>query len=139
MAQTDGATSAATTGATEPGDGTKLEEIVVTAQKRSESSLVVPMGLTALSGEQLARQQAYRLEDFVGKVPGLSMSDTTGSQLVIRGLASTSGSINAPVATYIDDTPLIGVGAFSGGSSNTPNLDTFDVARVEVLKGPQGT
>ncbi|MDT9598738.1 TonB-dependent receptor [Sphingosinicella rhizophila] len=114
-------------------------EIVVTARKQSESSLDVPMGLTALGGEQLEREQSYRLEDFVGKVPGLNMSEAQGTQLVIRGIASTGFSINAPVATYIDDTPLVGVGPFSGGSANTPNFDTFDVARVEVLKGPQGT
>jgi iron complex outermembrane recepter protein len=116
-----------------------IEEVVVTAMRRAESSLDVPMGLTALSGQELESEQSYRLEDFVGKVPGLNMSETTGSQLVIRGLASTAGSVNAPVATYIDETPLVGVGGFSGAHVNTPNLDTFDVARIEVLKGPQGT
>jgi iron complex outermembrane recepter protein len=114
-------------------------EIIVTAQKREESTMDVPMGVTALSGESLANDQAYRLSDFVGQVPGLNVSETQGAQLVIRGIASSAFSINAPVATYIDETPLVGVGAFSGGSSNTPNLDTFDLSRVEVLRGPQGT
>jgi iron complex outermembrane receptor protein len=126
--------------AADPADaGNVLEEIIVTAQKRSESSLDVPMGLTALSGQKLASVQAFRLEDFVGKVPGLNVSEGFGSQLVVRGIVSSATSINAPVATYIDDTPLVGVGAFSGGFANTPNLDTFDLARIEVLKGPQGT
>ena len=125
---------------TKPGNG-GIETVTVTAEKRTESSLDVPMGLTALSGDQLVRQQAYRLEDFVGQVPGLNLTSSTlsGSQLVIRGIATSSASINAPVATYIDDTPLVGIGPFSGGSSNTPNLDTFDMNRIEVLKGPQGT
>jgi iron complex outermembrane recepter protein len=119
--------------------GNEVEEVVVTAQKRTETSLVVPMGLTALSGDQLEAKQAFRLEDVVGKVPGLNMSETLGAQLVVRGIASTASSINAPVATYIDDTPLVGIGSFSGGFANTPNLDTFDLKRIEVLKGPQGT
>lgn len=118
----------------------RLDTVTVTAEKFEESSLDVPMGLTALSGEDLVRQQSYRLEDFVGQVPGLNLvGSLAGSQLVIRGIASTEASINAPVATYIDDTPLVGIGAFSGGSGSTPNLDTFDMNRIEVLKGPQGT
>lgn len=125
-----------------PADAGKgyLQTVTVTAEKITESSLDVPMGLTALTGDQLVRQQAYRLEDFIGQVPGLNLTDTlSGSQLVIRGIATSSASINAPVATYIDDTPLVGIGAFSGGSSDTPDLDTFDMKRIEVLKGPQGT
>lgn len=119
--------------------GTVVEELIVTAQKREESALQVPMGLTAITGDDLVTEQSYRLEDFAGKVPGLNLTQTQGTQLVVRGIASTAASINAPVATYIDDTPLVGVGAFSGGFANTPNLDTFDLNRVEVLKGPQGT
>lgn len=118
----------------------QLETVTVTAEKITESALDVPMGLTAITGDELVRQQAYRLEDFIGQVPGLNLSNTiNGSQLVIRGIATNSVSVNAPVATYIDDTPLVGIGAFSGGSSDTPDLDTFDMRRIEVLKGPQGT
>jgi len=129
---------------TAAGDGAArsatVEELIVTAQKREETTLTVPMGLTALSGEQLERQQSYRLEDFVAKVPGLNLTETMGgTQLVVRGIAASYASINAPVATYIDETPLVGIGPFSGGSSNTPNLDAFDIKRIEVLKGPQGT
>ena len=119
---------------------TTVGELIVTAQKREESSLDVPMGLTALSGKVLESQQAYNLEDFVGQVPGLNFTDTlSGTQLVIRGIATSYDSVNAPVATYIDDTPIVGIGPFSGGSSTTPNIDTFDMNRIEVLKGPQGT
>src|ERR1700679_2650134 len=57
-----------------PGDNA-LQEIVVTAEKREERLLDVPMSLTALSGDELARAGSYRLEDFVGKVPGLSVVD----------------------------------------------------------------
>jgi outer membrane receptor protein involved in Fe transport len=119
---------------------TGVQEVIVTAQKRTETVLNVPMGLTAISGKQLVSQQAFRLEDFVGQVPGLNLTNTLGgTQLVIRGIATSYASVNAPVATYIDDTPIVGIGPFSGGSSDTPNIDTFDVSRIEVLKGPQGT
>jgi iron complex outermembrane receptor protein len=118
-----------------------LEEVVVTAEKRAESSLDVPMSLTALSGEQLARSQSYRLEDFAGKVPGLTFIDDgpLGSQLVIRGLTSGSAAVNSSVATYVDETPYTAVGPFSGSNVISPNLDAFDMQRIEVLRGPQGT
>jgi outer membrane receptor protein involved in Fe transport len=119
----------------------RLEEIIVSAEKREESSLDVPMSLTALSGDQLARSQSYRLEDFVGKIPGLTLiSDgPLGSQLVIRGLTTGSAAVNSSVATYIDETPYTAVGPWAGSSVISPNLDTFDMQRIEVLRGPQGT
>src|SRR5688500_5750056 len=79
MAQADTQAADPAEDGASPGDN----EIVVTARKQSESSLDVPMGLTALGGEQLESEQAYRLEDFVGKVPGLNMSEGQGAQLVI--------------------------------------------------------
>jgi iron complex outermembrane recepter protein len=121
--------------------GSAIEMVTVTAEKREESSQNVPMSLTALSGEQLARQHDFRFEDYVGSVPGLTLIDNgpIGSQLVIRGMTTGSGSINSLVATYIDETPYTAVGLFSGSSVIAPNLDTFDMQRIEVLRGPQGT
>jgi outer membrane receptor protein involved in Fe transport len=118
-----------------------LQEIVVTAEKREERLLDVPMSLTALSGEQLARSGSYRLEDFVGNVPGLSVVDAgaLGSQLVIRGITTGVQAVNSAVATYIDETPYAAQGPFVDSTFATPNLDTFDLQRIEVLRGPQGT
>jgi iron complex outermembrane receptor protein len=118
-----------------------LGEIIVTAQKREERLQDVPMSLTALSGEQLQRNQSYRLEDFVGTVPGLTVVDygAEGSQLVIRGITSGVLAVNTSVATYIDETPYMAVGPFAGSELISPNLDTFDMQRIEVLRGPQGT
>jgi iron complex outermembrane receptor protein len=119
-----------------------LEEIVVTAEKREERLLDVPMSLTALSGEQLETWQSYRFQDYVGTVPGLAyVSDSfgpTGSLLVIRGITTSAIPTHNSVASYIDDTPY-GIQADCCSFLGAPNLDTFDMQRVEVLKGPQGT
>jgi iron complex outermembrane recepter protein len=118
------------------------EEIVVTAQKREEQLMDVPMSLTALSGEQLESSQSYRFQDYVGMVPGLAyVSDSfgpTGSLLVIRGITTSAIPTHNSVASYIDDTPY-GIQADCCSFLSAPNLDAFDMQRVEVLKGPQGT
>jgi iron complex outermembrane receptor protein len=118
-----------------------LSEIVVTAQKRSERLQDVPMSLTALSGDALESSKSTRLEDFVGKVPGLTLIDdgALGSQVVIRGITTGVLAINSSVATYIDETPYTVEGAAGGSYVMAPNLDTFDMQRIEVLRGPQGT
>ena len=123
-----------------PATGT-LSEVVVTAQKRQESILDVPMAVSALAGDKLARSSAFRFADYVEKVPGVTLIDNgpQGSQLVVRGISIGAAQINAPVATYLDETPFTAVGPFAGSSSQGANLDTFDLARVEILRGPQGT
>ena len=122
-------------------ESTALETIVVTAEKRQETSLNVPMGLTAVSGEQLERTQSFRMEDFVGTVPGLTLIQGVGggSQLVLRGVTAGAADVNTGVAVYVDDTPLTPSSAYSIPTVAAPNLDAFDMTRIEVLKGPQGT
>jgi iron complex outermembrane receptor protein len=122
--------------------GDVLQEVIVTAQKREERLQDVPMSLTALTGDELASSQSYRFEDYVGKVPGLTLIDTygaTGSQLVIRGITTGAASINSSVASYIDETPYGVEGVYAASYLAAPNLDTFDMQRIEVLRGPQGT
>jgi len=118
--------------------GSVLQEVIVTAQKRVESALNVPISLTALNGEELQRTQSFRYQDFVDTVPGLqfNVNSGLGGQFEIRGI---SGGENASVATYIDETPYTAVGPYSGGTLMSPDLDTFDMNRIEVLRGPQGT
>jgi iron complex outermembrane recepter protein len=119
----------------------QLEQVVVTAQKREERLRDVPMSLTALSGDALSDSHDFRFEDYVGKVPGLALVDSFawGSQLVIRGITSGHSIENAAVATYVDETPYVVEGPFAGAFVAAPNLDTFDMQRIEVLRGPQGT
>lgn len=118
-----------------------LQEVTVTADKVAEPLMSVPMALTALTGSELQRSASYRFEDYVGKVPGLTLinSGATGSQLVIRGITTGVYTENTSVATYIDETPFTESGPWAGASFIAPNLDTFDMKRIEVLKGPQGT
>jgi outer membrane receptor protein involved in Fe transport len=118
-----------------------IEEVIVTAQKRDERLQDVPMSLTALSGDTLEQTHSFQFEDYVGTVPGLSLIATNAriNQLVIRGISTGSGGVNGSVATYIDETPYGAVGPIAVPSSSAPNLDTFDMQRIEVLRGPQGT
>jgi iron complex outermembrane recepter protein len=117
-----------------------LQEVVVTAQKRTESLMDVPMALTALTGEDLTRDHATRFEDYVGQVPGLNLieSSQVTNQLVIRGITVGASSINSTVAVYVDETPWTSEGPFANPGL-APNLDTYDMQRIEVLRGPQGT
>ncbi len=143
MVRPKNAEAASNDGAADPNgtaDG-RIETVTVTAEKREESALDVPIALTALGGAQLERSQSYRFEDYVAKVPGLTVIDNgaVGSQLVIRGITNGVNVENTSVATYIDETPFTEAGPFAGASFAAPNLDTFDMQRIEVLKGPQGT
>ena len=117
------------------------DEIIVTAQKRNERSLDVPISLTVLSGKDLAATQAYRYEDYVGKVPGLAMIGVGGfgTQLIVRGVTTGTAAVNSSVATYVDETPYTSNGSTGLSAFMAPNLDTYDMQRIEVLRGPQGT
>ena len=119
---------------------TPLQEIVVTAQKREERIQDVPTSLVVLSGNTLLSQDADKLEDYVARVPGLSM-DARGlgqQQLTIRGI-STGPQYATTVATYIDEAPVGASNGDGAGGLITPDVDSIDLARIEVLRGPQGT
>ncbi|MGC1301117.1 MAG: TonB-dependent receptor [Caulobacteraceae bacterium] len=121
---------------------TEVKEVVVTAQKRSERLQDVPLSISVLGGDQLQKNQAHGFQDYVATVPGLNFLSSTfgpsGSQLVVRGLSTGGTVLNSSVATYVDETPYVATGAIAAGLV-APDLDTFDMQRIEVLKGPQGT
>lgn len=110
-----------------------LEEVVVTAQKYQQRAIDVPISLTVVGGPQLQQLKITNLEDLQFYVPGLQVDDD-GNELVItiRGV-SNLGGIQAIVGEYLDDADL------TSNSSFGLDLNTYDLARVEVLKGPQGT
>lgn len=116
-----------------------VEQIIVTANKRRELQRRVANSVTALSGKQLDRNQQVTLQDLAADVPGLSLEtdDKTEVRVVLRGL--NTGSPGATVASLVDDVPTNATGAQGNASTNTPNFDTYDLQRVEVLRGPQGT
>jgi iron complex outermembrane recepter protein len=116
----------------------ELDEVVVTASKRSERLQDVPASVTAVSARALTDSGAVRFEDYAAKVPGLVLDNTSAagglSQLSLRGVTTGSGG-SPTVGFYIDDAPF-------GSSKNAimaPDLDPSDLARIEVLRGPQGT
>jgi iron complex outermembrane receptor protein len=111
-----------------------LEEVVVTAQKRSENVRDVPLSITALTNNQLDAAGVSTTMDLTTLVPGLKMDRVGGfTDPAIRGITTyiTSAGVDPNVATYID-----------GVYQSNPEGGTFDlpdVERIEVLKGPQGT
>ena len=116
-----------------------LDEIVVTASKREEKLHDVAMSITAVSGEDLARRQLTGYTDFAAQIPGLSIEgvDPGRNRVVLRG--QNVGGVGATIATTVDDIPFFMSGSQSNGAFFSANVDTYDLQRVEVLRGPQGT
>lgn len=115
-----------------------LAEVVVTAQKRSQNLQDVPLSIAAVGAETLAEQGVQDFEAIAARIPGVALNSVGPgrSSYSIRGIASIGG--NAPTTgVYVDEAPIVP----SGGDGATANIDPdlFDLARVEVLRGPQGT
>ena len=122
--------------ASAPKAGT-LEEVVITAQKRKEDVRKVPLSVSVVSGEALQDNHVNDVTDLSRSVPNLSFSSQAGaglSTLEIRGVSSQAGS--ATVSLYLDDVSLTTRNLYSQGTAE-PRF--FDLDRVEVLRGPQGT
>lgn len=126
------------------GEGTYqgLTEIVVTARKRSEPLQEVPMSINVIGEEQITRRGAQSLQDIAVAVPSLSFR-TAGpgrQKLSLRGISSSAG-IAPTVSFYVDETPLASISSAANTSFQQANADPnlFDIARIEVLRGPQGT
>lgn len=117
-----------------------LEEIVVTARKRgAESVQDIPISITAIGEGRLRLLNVSDFEDFAYQVPGLTFTDTGPGErrYIIRGIQSAG---QQQVAVYYDEVALPGVqSSTSDSGSQTPDLKLFDIERVEVLRGPQGT
>jgi iron complex outermembrane receptor protein len=132
-ARADGAVAAADTTA----DTGALEEITVTARRRNESIQDTPIAVTAVNGAQLESQGTVNIGDLQGAVPNVLItqqsSGAAASNISIRGLtfADVEKSFDPTVAVVVD-------GVFLGTSTGS-FLDFFDIADLEVLRGPQGT
>ena len=129
---------AATNDDREPGPNVS-QEIVVTAQKRSQLLVDVPQSITVVSGSTLENQQATSFQDYLKLVPGLQLDQTNPGEgrLILRGL--NAGGVASTVAVYVDETPFGSSSGLVNGGVLAGDFDTFDVARIEVLRGPQGT
>lgn len=119
-------------------DPLTVEEVIVTATRRNERLQDVALSISALGEAQLAAMGADGFLGFYRTVPGLSFNqdDPGRGQFIIRGINSgADGDNQAPVAVYIDEFPSDD----SRGGRSLIDLNLFDVQRVEVLRGPQGT
>lgn len=117
-----------------------LEEVIVTAQKRTENVRDVPSSITVLGGNDLEQMGASQLTDYLGYIPGMAtMSGGTPGQnlITLRGVMARTGS--PTVGTYIDDTPFGSSSSNAQGSVLGLDVFPYDIERVEVLRGLQGT
>lgn len=111
-----------------------LEEIIVTAQKREQSLQEVPISIAVFSAELIDRMNARDFSDFADMIPGMSYA-TTGvgnSQYIIRGIGQVGTTLSPTTGVYLDEIPL------QTHTTSQPDPILFDVARIEVLRGPQG-
>ena len=115
------------------------DEIVVTAQKRQQVLRDVPQSVSVITSDTLENEHATRLSDYLTRLPSANIVEAQEGEtrIVLRGV--NAGGVGATVATYVDETPFGSATALANGAILTPDVDPFDLARVEVLRGPQGT
>ncbi|MFK7828465.1 MAG: TonB-dependent receptor [Congregibacter sp.] len=117
----------------------QLEEVLVTATKREASLQELPFSINAQTAEDIQRNNAFSLEDLARNVAGLTIQNLGPgqSQVAIRGVSAgqivrDQPGVKEQVGVYLDET-VISLSLF------TPDLDLYDLQRVETLRGPQGT
>lgn len=113
--------------------------IVVTATKRTTTIAEVPQSISVVSEETLERQQARSFTDYAELIPSLSLTQSNPGEtrVILRGI--NTGSVGSTVAIYVDDTPFGSSSSLGNAAVLAGDIDTFDLERVEVLRGPQGT
>jgi outer membrane receptor protein involved in Fe transport len=121
-----------------------LGEIVVTAQKRSERLIDVPLAVTVVDSEQLLRRQVNSSSDLANFVPGMTVNNQGAPgtrQISIRGLNTGFNEITtaSTVGIYIGDMPVTASNNGTRAGQYAVDPLPYDVANIEVLKGPQGT
>jgi iron complex outermembrane receptor protein len=118
-------------------DSMMLEEIVVTARRREESAQTVPVAITAITADDLKNRSAIVLSDVAKETPSLSIQSRQGDQntqiVQLRGQVQTdaAATLDPSVGVYLNDIYV--------SRNNGANFELFDVERVEILAGPQGT
>jgi iron complex outermembrane receptor protein len=118
-----------------------LEEIIVTATRRALPLQEAPVSMSALSQTTLHAIGARDIPDYYVHVPGINYTDDSWSHRVaIRGISTGSLEPRPLSALYLDDTPMMTVtGPPALGQLGGPHPEVFDLNRIEVLRGPQGT
>ena len=116
-------------------DSTRLEEIVVTATRRTESLQNVPIAITAITGEALADAGVARLEDLATQIPNTFIDTSSGlrsTDVTVRGISSNPNNpgVDPAVGVFVD-------GVYQSRPT-TLNTNLYDLERIEVVRGPQG-
>jgi iron complex outermembrane receptor protein len=117
-----------------------IEEVLVTAQKRTESAQDVPSSVSVLDSRRVRQLHATTILDYAAYIPGLNVSSGGGpgqTTITLRGIAPVGPG--AVVGYYVDDTPLGSSSNYGAGREFGLDLMPYDVERIEVLRGPQGT
>ncbi|QWP76240.1 TonB-dependent receptor [Lysobacter sp. K5869] len=123
-----------------PAPSATLDTVTVTAQKRIENARKVPSSISVVNEQQLENQHVTQLSDLNGYLPAMTISNggSPGQTSVsLRGIPTIGAG--AVVGTYLDDTPLGSSSNFARSSRFVLDLLPYDIQRVEVLRGPQGT
>jgi len=115
------------------------EHLVVTAQKRTETLVEVPASVAVLTGDTLEDRRVENLQDLAALVAGLTVTggEPGSTRLTLRGI--NTGGVASTVGIYTDDVPFGSSSGLANGAVLAGNFDTFDLARIEVLRGPQGS
>ena len=115
------------------------ENVVVTAQKRTETLLEVPASVAVVAGDTLENHRVENLQDLASLVSGLTVTavEPGTTRLTMRGI--NTGGVASTVGIYTDDVPFGSSSGLANGAILAGNFDTFDLARIEVLRGPQGS
>ncbi len=119
---------------------TRLGEVLVTAQKRTENMLDVPVSISVVDGSRLEKGGSTQLTDYSAYVPGMQVDSngTPGQTTVsLRGIGPLGSS--ATVGSYVDDAPIGSSGIYNSTNALSFELMPYDIERIEVLRGPQGT
>jgi iron complex outermembrane receptor protein len=116
-----------------------LEEVIVTAQKRSQRLQDVPISISVLGSADLDKSTSEGLAQMLNRVPGIATTTAAqggGTQLAIRGVTSGGALFNgsSPIAYYLDSVPFSLV-----RMAIVPDVSAYDIDRVEIMRGPQGT
>jgi iron complex outermembrane receptor protein len=118
-----------------PADAGPLQEIVVTATRHEEGLSKVPLSVTALTQDAMDVRGIKDILDVARFTPGINIDNTGTNNIAIRGIASTGGA--GTTGIYLDDTPIQMRALAFNPDEALPQ--SFDLERVEVLRGPQGT
>ncbi|HEX4151907.1 MAG TPA: TonB-dependent receptor plug domain-containing protein, partial [Steroidobacteraceae bacterium] len=116
--------------------GPMLQEVTVTATRREESASRVPISITAISASDMETKGIKDIQGVARFTPGVSVDTSGTNNISIRGISSSGGS--GTTGIYIDDTP-IQMRALTSFNPDEEVPKMFDIDRVEVLRGPQGT